>query len=70
MVSIPHGGHLINRVARDKRRERLLEEASSLPKIELNSSQVLKEENRVKTNMENIGLVSLMMYGIFLQFLH
>ena len=45
MVSIPHGGHLINRVARDKRRERLLEEASSLPKIELNSSQVLDVEN-------------------------
>ncbi len=45
MVSIPHGSRLINRVARDPRRERLLEEAAALPRVELDLNQALEVEN-------------------------
>jgi len=38
MVSKPHGGRLVNRVAVGRRRELLLEEARELPAIELNDS--------------------------------
>lgn len=45
MVSIPHGGRLINRVAEDYRREMLLKEASALPKVELDLNKVIDAEN-------------------------
>lgn len=38
MVSRPHGGRLIDRVATGKRREHLLEEAKELPRVEVNES--------------------------------
>ena len=38
MVSKPHGGRLVNRVAVGRRRELLLEEARELPAIELSDS--------------------------------
>ena len=45
MVSIPHGGRLINRAAKNGRRERLLKEASLLPKVKLDLSRALDVEN-------------------------
>ena len=41
MVSRPHGGRLVNRVARGKRREHLLEEARELPRLELNELRAI-----------------------------
>jgi len=38
LVSRPHGGKLVNRVVTGKRRERLLEEARDLARVELNGS--------------------------------
>jgi len=38
MVSRPHGGRLVDRVATGKRREHLLEEAKELPRVEVNES--------------------------------
>jgi len=38
MVSRPHGGRLVRRVVRGRRREHLLEEAEELPKIEVSES--------------------------------
>jgi len=40
MVSKPHGGKLVNRVIKGRRREHLLEEVRELPKIALNESLV------------------------------
>ncbi len=37
MVSRPHGGRLVDRVVRGRRRERLLEEALELPRVELDA---------------------------------
>ncbi|RLF14616.1 MAG: sulfate adenylyltransferase, partial [Thermoprotei archaeon] len=45
MVSRPHGGRLINKVATGKRRERLVEEAQELPKIELPPEAAVDVEN-------------------------
>jgi len=45
MVSIPHGGRLVNRVAKNNRRERLLKEAATLPRVELDLNQALDVEN-------------------------
>jgi len=36
MVSRPHGGSLVRRVVRGRRRKHLLKEAEELPKIEIN----------------------------------
>ncbi|RLF09053.1 MAG: sulfate adenylyltransferase [Thermoprotei archaeon] len=45
MVSRPHGGRLINKVTAGKRRERLIEEASELPRIELPPETAVDVEN-------------------------
>ncbi len=45
MVSIPHGNRLVNKVAGNKRRERLLEEATALSGMELNLNQAIDVEN-------------------------
>ena len=45
MVSIPHGGRLVNKVARGERRRKLLKEAAALPRVELDSNQALEVEN-------------------------
>ena len=41
----PHGGRLVNRVAVGRHRERLLEEAAELPKVELDLSLAIDVEN-------------------------
>ncbi len=45
MVPRPHGGRLVNRVVPEKRRERLLEEAEELPRIELPLEYAVDVEN-------------------------
>ena len=45
MVSRPHGGKLTNRVLQGKRRERLLEEAVELPKLNLSFDYAVDVEN-------------------------
>ena len=45
MVSRPHGGKLTNRVLRGKRRERLLEEAEELPRLNLSFDYAVDVEN-------------------------
>ncbi|MEM2911469.1 MAG: sulfate adenylyltransferase [Candidatus Bathyarchaeia archaeon] len=45
MVSIPHGGTLINRVVEDGRRERLIEEAGEMPSIALSFEKAIDVEN-------------------------
>ena len=45
MVSIPHGGRLVIRVAKGERRRRLLEEADELPCLDLDLDAALDVEN-------------------------
>ncbi|WFO74800.1 sulfate adenylyltransferase [Desulfurococcaceae archaeon MEX13E-LK6-19] len=45
MVSKPHGGRLVDRVVKGKRREHLLEEARELPKIELSFDRAVDVED-------------------------
>jgi sulfate adenylyltransferase len=45
LVSAPHGGRLIDRVARGLRAERLAEEASSIPTIDLNANMAYEAAN-------------------------
>ncbi len=45
MVSKPHGGRLVDRVVKGKRREHLLEEARELPKIELSLDRAVDVED-------------------------
>ena len=45
MVSRPHGGRLVNRVAHDTERERLLEEAAQLPRLQLTRDAAIEAEN-------------------------
>ncbi len=45
MVSRPHGGRLVNRIVRGKRRERLLEEAREIPRLELSLVKAIDVED-------------------------
>ena len=45
MISRPHGGRLVNRVARGKRREHLLEEARELPQIKISLERAVDLED-------------------------
>lgn len=45
MVSMPHGGRLVNRVLTGRRRDRILREAEELPRVEVNFTQALEAEN-------------------------
>jgi sulfate adenylyltransferase len=45
MVSKPHGGKLVNRIASEKRRVRLVKESSEIPKLILDFDNVLDVEN-------------------------
>ena len=45
MVSRPHGGRLVNRVAKGNRRQRLLEEARELPKIPVDLHRAIDLED-------------------------
>ncbi|MFP3320936.1 MAG: sulfate adenylyltransferase, partial [Acidilobus sp.] len=45
LVSAPHGGRLIDRVARGLRAERLAEEARSMPAIDLNANMAYEVAN-------------------------
>ncbi len=45
MVSQPHGGRLVRRVAHGRRRERLLEEAQGMPQLELDDTRAADVAN-------------------------
>ncbi|BBD72109.1 sulfate adenylyltransferase [Sulfodiicoccus acidiphilus] len=44
MIPLPHGGKLVNRIPLEKRRERLLEEAKEMPKVEVDVGRALDLE--------------------------
>ncbi|HIE23711.1 MAG TPA: sulfate adenylyltransferase, partial [Candidatus Korarchaeota archaeon] len=45
MVSRPHGGRLVSRVAKEARRERMLAEASEFKSIEIDLEKAVEVEN-------------------------
>jgi len=45
MVSRPHGGRLVNRVASNSRREKILAEAAELPQIPISREKAIEAEN-------------------------
>lgn len=44
-MSIPHGGRLVNRILREDQRERILREASTLPKLAVNEEVISDIQN-------------------------
>jgi sulfate adenylyltransferase len=44
-LSIPHGGRLVNRILREDQRERILKEASTLPKLTVNDELISDIQN-------------------------
>jgi len=44
-LSIPHGGRLVNRILREDQRERILREASTLPKLAVNEEVISDIQN-------------------------
>ena len=45
MVARPHGGRLVNRVATEARRERILAETPEIPQIQIDSDRAVEAEN-------------------------